>query len=191
MEEYIPVNMIRNNLDNIPQFELPSPFTIRTYQPGDAEAWTRIHIESDFYSTFTPTLFHEQFGHDEEILSSRQFYLCDGDGAAIGTASAWFADYRGYPNGRVHWVAITPSMQGKGLAKPLITAVCNRLKDLGHDRIFLDTASVRGPAIQLYLKFGFVPDIRNEEDVRAWHILRGEMSPGVLNNLDLDTINPI
>ena len=129
MEENIPINMIRNTLNNIPQFNVPPPFTIRTYQPGDAEAWTRIHLESDFYSTITPTLFHEQFGHDEEILSARQFYLCDGNGTAIGTASAWSADYRGRPNGRVHWVAIVPSMQGKGLAKPLLTAVCNRLAE--------------------------------------------------------------
>ena len=191
MEEYIPVNMIRNNLNNIPQFDVPPPFTIRTYQPGDNEAWIRIHIESDFYSTITPTLFHEQFGHDEEILSARQFYLCDGDGTAIGTASAWFTDYRGQPNGRVHWVAIVPSMQGKGLAKPLLTAVCNRLAEFGHERAFLDTASVRGPAIQLYLKFGFVPDIRNETDVKTWHSLRDEMSPGPLDSLDLDTIYPI
>ena len=191
MEEYIPINMIRNTLNNIPQFDLPPPFTIRTYQPGDGEAWTRIHIESDFYSTITPTLFHNQFGRDEEVLSARQFYLCDGDGTAIGTASAWFADYRGKPYGRVHWVAIVPLMQGKGLAKPLITAVCRQLKDLDHDRVFLDTASVRGPAIQLYLKFGFVPDIRNEKEKQTWHILRDEMSPGPLDSLDLDTINPI
>ncbi len=168
MTENIPVCMIRENLDDIPQHELPVGFTLRPYQPGDEAAWLAIHLEADQYNVITPDTFTEQFGADAKMLAERQFYLCDGTGQAIGTATAWFNTYRGQAYGRVHWVAIVPAMQGRGLAKPLLTALCHRLRRLGHQRAYLTTESARLPAINLYLRYGFTPDIRSEQEAQAW-----------------------
>lgn len=110
-----------------------------------------------------------------EILKERQFYLYDAVGLPIGTATAWLKTYNNLLYGRVHWVAIVPSEQGKGLAKPLLSTVGRRLRDLKHDCAYLKTASVRIAAIGLYLKFGFVPDIRSEEDAKAWHKIREKL----------------
>lgn len=49
--ENMPVAMVCGHLDDIPQYELPPPYTIRSYQPGDAEAWTRMHLLADVYNT--------------------------------------------------------------------------------------------------------------------------------------------
>jgi GNAT superfamily N-acetyltransferase len=70
--------------------------------------------------------------------------------------------------GRVHWVAILPEHQGQGLGSPLMTAICHRLRDLGHTRAFLRTAANRAAAIKLYLRFGFEPHPRNAEEERLW-----------------------
>ena len=172
MDQITPVYMIRENLANIPHYKLPPPYTIRSYQPGDEAAWERIHLEADKYTTITPTLFDEQFGRDIERLKERQFYLCDGMDTPVGTATAWFMNHNDQSYGRVHWVAIIPAEQGKGLAKPLLSAVCHRLRDLRHNRAYLDTASVRLPAIGLYLRFGFVPDIRSEREAEVWRKIR-------------------
>ena len=64
----------------------------------------------------------------------------------------------------------------EGLAKPLMTVVCNRLRELGHQRAYLTTATIRIPAIRLYLKFGFRPDIQNEQDRQAWRRLQEKIS---------------
>ncbi len=161
--------MIREHLERIPQFALPSSFSIRWYQSGDAQAWVKIQQQADQYHSITPALFEREFGHNDAVLQDRQCFLCDASGQAIGTATAWFNDnYRGKPYGRVHWVALVPAMQGKGLAKPLLSAVCSRLRELNHTRAYLVTETARIPAINLYLKFGFVPEIKSANDLSAW-----------------------
>ena len=168
-EKIIPLKMIRENLRNIPQFALPENFSLRWFRSGDEKVWERIHVEADKLTKITPELFRQQFGDDDALLAARQGYLLDGRGNAIGTATAWFNDnFEGARVGRVHWVAIVPEHQGKGLSKPLMTATCHRLNELGHARAYLSTSSARIPAIKLYLEFGFVPLIRSAEDESIW-----------------------
>src|ERR1700720_4267014 len=130
-EKHIPLKMLRENLDNVPDFPLPSGFALRWYQSGDEENWFRIQSRADEYNQITPELYQRQFGADQRLLAERQCYLLDSRGAAIGTGTAWFNDdFEGAKFGRVHWVAIVPEFQGRGLAKPLMTAICTRLRGL-------------------------------------------------------------
>jgi len=174
--ENIPITMIRADLENIPYYALPAGYAIRWYKPGDAETWVRIQQEADKYNEITLPLFECQFGSSLPVLRDRLCFLCDADGTAIGTAAAWFDDnYNNQRYGRVHWVAIVSQMQGRGLSKPMMTTVLNRLRDLGHSRAYLTTATMRIPAIRLYLKFGFLPEIKNERDAGAWQQVRKQI----------------
>lgn len=173
------VHMIREDLEGIPQFAAPEPFAIRGFRPGDEAAWVRIHELADIYNETTLERFELAFGEGPAALPERMFFLCDGTGSEIGTATAWYNnDYRGRPFGRVHYAAVVPAFQGKGLSKPLMTAVCNRLRELAHVRAYLGTQTERVPAIGLYLKFGFVPDIGSNDERRAWDALR-KANPGM------------
>ena len=58
--------------------------------------------------------------------------------------------------------------EDKGLSMPLLAAVCDRLKSLGHCKTFLTTQTCRVPAINLYAKFGFVPVIESDADRQIW-----------------------
>ena len=169
--DYIDVRMTRENLDDIPDCALPAGYAIRWYQPGEEKAWHEIQSLADKYNKITPDLFQEEFGTDTRVLSDRQCFLYDGDSNAVGTASAWLDDQEGQSLGRVHWVAIIPRCQSKGLAKPLLAAVCNRLKNLGHDRTYLTTQTCRLPAINLYAKFEFAPVIDSDRSRRIWQEL--------------------
>ena len=174
IEQNVPVWMDRAHLEGVPEHSLPSPYRLRMYQTGDAQDWLEIHRLADRYTRVTADLFGRQFGDDQQRLADRQLYLCDGDDQPIGTATAWFDDRPGGdPSiGRVHWVAIVPDYQGRGLARPLITAVCHRLRPLGHRRAILATGSARLPAICLYLKFGFVPMLTRPDEAAAWRAIR-------------------
>jgi len=163
------VSMVRYNLDDIPQYRLPEPYTIRCYRSGDDQAWLDIEKKSERHFPVNDDLFEDQFGDNLELLPERQFFICDANDKEIGTATAWFNNnYNGLVYGLVHWVAIVPEEQGKGLAKPLMSCVCNRLKELGYERALLNTSTARIPAINLYLKFGFVPEIKNDKDKEIW-----------------------
>ena len=169
--ENISVSMIRATLNDLPHFALPAPYTLRWYEPGDEQAWVAIHVAADAYNLFTMATFAQEFGADRALLSTRQAYLCDETGKPIGTTSAWFYnDEEGDPYGLVHWVAIHPTAQGKGLSKPMLGFVCERLRALGHTRGYLNTSTGRLPAINLYLQFGFVPQMRRDREttLQAW-----------------------
>ncbi|MHC4435292.1 MAG: GNAT family N-acetyltransferase [Planctomycetota bacterium] len=163
--------MIRENLDGVPECPVPSGYSIRSYRSGDENIWLRIQSLADKYNKITPDLFQEEFGTDTRVLSERQYFLYDGDNNAIGTASAWFGNHNGPSLGRIHWVAIIPRYQSKGLAEPLLATVCKRLKCLGHRETFLTTQTCRVPAINLYAKFGFVPVVESNADRKIWNEL--------------------
>lgn len=169
------IAMVRPTLDDLPDHPLPAGYSLRPYQPGDEQTWIDIHEIADDYTDATLDLFDKQFGYDRPALPDRQLYLLDPTDHPIGTATAWYHDYNSQPHGQVHWVAIVPAAQGKGLAKPLLAAICHRLKQLSHTRVFLTTNPPRIPAIALYLTFGFRPDPRNESERTAWRHVRAAL----------------
>ncbi|HNT33496.1 MAG TPA: GNAT family N-acetyltransferase [bacterium] len=170
------LRMILKNLEGVPQHPLPEGFSLRFYKPADEQTWVNIHKAADSTIEYSVDLFRKEFPGESALLEERQYYLCDKIGTPIGTATAWFhSDYFGLDYGLVHWVAIVPEYQGKGLSKPLMSAVCMRLKELGHSRARLATSTARLPAVNLYLKLGFVPDIQNEKDVTAWRFVMSQL----------------
>lgn len=168
--------MIHEKLADTPVFECPPPFAIQFYKPGREDDWLKIHEQSDQLNIFTPFVFADQFGRDKDSLKNGQFYLVNRDGEPIGTATAW-ADSRTAYSGRVHWVAVMPEYQGQGLAKPLLSTVCQKLLMMGHSKGCLSTSTARIAAINLYLKFGFRPLIQSEEDQISW--CRFERAAGI------------
>lgn len=149
------VFMTRADLENIPVFDLPPGFLIRSYQSGDDQTWWDIHERADPFLTHRMGTHREFFGDDFDQLRARQRFLVAPNGENIGTATAWLDS----PSlGRVHWVAIVPEFQGRGLAKPLLSHILLLLRELEHTSAILDTSMQRPRAIVLYEKFGFVVD---------------------------------
>lgn len=167
--------MIRPDLEDLPDGRLPSGYSIRGYEEGDEEAWLDIHRQADSHNGFPQGRFEEEFGGAPDLLPERQVYLLDAAGAPVGTATGWFdPEFREGDWGRVHWVAIRPNEQGKGLSRPLLAEVLRRLRRSRHRRAYLTTATFRLPAIRLYLRSGFYPAIATPAERAAWDRLRTE-----------------
>jgi GNAT superfamily N-acetyltransferase len=167
------LTMVREHLNELPDYQLPAGYSIRAYQPGDEPTWVQIQALADQYNEITAALFTREFGRDPHKLAARQLYLCDPAGNAVGTATAWSGRLLSdQPVGRIHWVAVVPEQQGQGLAKPLMAATCRRLQALGHERAYLTTSTARVPAINLYLRFGFQPLLGSGEAIQAWRAVQ-------------------
>ncbi|MHC4394962.1 MAG: GNAT family N-acetyltransferase [Planctomycetota bacterium] len=175
-QEYIEIEMIRDNLDNINSYSLPDGFSIQWYRKGYEQFWLDIHYKTEKYEKINRERYKYEFGTNVKLLSRRQCFLFDSDNNAVGTATAWFdKSYHGQRFGKFHWLAIAPEMQGRGLAKALVSCICNKMWCLGHKRAYLVTATPRIPAINLYLKFGFLPRIDSEKDLDIWRKLQKKL----------------
>lgn len=184
MTESIPyrsLTMIRDDMTGFPLYDLPDGYALRTYQPGDELVWARIEQIVDEYETVDDALkgFLTYFGGNNEALATRCFFLTDASGTPVGTASAWFSELAGEPRGEVAWVGILPEHQGKGLAKPLLSAVMQRLAQ-SHERAWLRTQTISYRAVDLYLNYGFVPYLRQPEDEEGWRIIEDLLDRTVL-----------
>ena len=168
--------MIRRNLEHIPSVPFPKGFTIRPYQPGDELIWQEIQSRSDNFNQISTDTFWKAFGDNREFLIDRQFYVVNRNFTVVATGTSWFNNaYKNFTFGRIHWLAVLPENQRKGLGKALLTFLCQKLKSLGHDKVYLTTSTLRIQAINLYLGFGFYPEIRNQEDCDTWNIIRDKL----------------
>ena len=180
--EYIPVIMVRNNMDNIPKYKLPEGFVIRNFEPGDEKYWAEIETAAGEFSSMDNALDHlrNEFGNYHEEFYKRCFFIKTVDGKYIGTATAWYNDdFDGERYGRLHWVGIHPDFQGLKLSKPLVGAAVEYLA-ARHDKAYLTSQTTSYIGIKVYLDFGFKPIIRNEQDKRAWNLLKDKLNHPLL-----------
>ena len=141
--------MTIDNLENIPYYKLPEGYSFRYFQKGDEYIWSEIEFLAGEFKTKQDALnrFKKEFNEKTELLEKRCIFLLNEQNQPIGTVMAW-------ENGRIHWVAIIPSYQGKGLSKPLLSKALYVLKK-HYDNAYLTTQSSNHRAIGLYRKFGF------------------------------------
>jgi mycothiol synthase len=70
--------------------------------------------------------------------------------------------------GNLGWLAVDPEHRGMNLGELLVGKVVNRLKKAGYKLIYLGTQDFRVPAIKLYFKTGWSPNLYNEEMSIRW-----------------------
>lgn len=160
------LEMVRPDLLQLPEIQLPPGYSLRHYQPGDEEAWAGIMSEA-----FTPywgverfrRLLLPHFGFRPE----RVIFVCS-DGKPIGAASAfrWPGVSRG--RGYIHMVGVKKDHCGHGLGYWITVACLKRFKKEGLKSAMLQTEDYRIPAIKHYLELGFKPVLVNEDHREKW-----------------------
>lgn len=172
--ENIPVTMIRTDLNNMSLFNVPSGYKIRLFREGEEQIWMEVATSSGLFETMEQARarYDEEFAAYVAELTERCFFMENDQGKPIGTAMAWYqSDFLGECYGRIHWVGMIPEYQGKGLAKPLLSAALHRLAQ-SHGRAYLTTQTMSYKAIRMYLDFGFAPWPHTPDSEEAWRILR-------------------
>ncbi len=179
------VIMLRQNMDSIPRINLPDGFSSRGMTRDDVRNWTEIWRSLEPSGRIGDDLFFNEFGKDWDEIGRRCFLIEDTAGSCVGTISAWYdSSFKGGEWGRIHWVAVRKEFQGRGLAKPMLSLAMEKLASR-HCRCYLVTHAHRIPAISLYLKFGFVPDLSSEKFRKLWiGVLEKLQDPSLKSQLE-------
>ena len=170
---YVHLTMERADLDNLPHFELPEGYRFVFYRPGDRDQWIAIEQSARELTSFEQgaEVWQKYYGSVEHLMDQRMLFIENAQGEKVATATAYPHDAPGL--GQVHWVAVRRDHQGCGLARPLISRVLERMKELGCNRAMLTTQTTTWVACRLYLDFGFRPsEEAMQDELEGWCILR-------------------
>ncbi len=172
------LTMIRKSIKNIPQFDLPEGYFTKSFREGDQHKWAEIETAIGEFSYIDEALqrFNQEFGPFIKEFEQRSLFLVNHNGEYIGTGTAWYNNtFKGGHYGRVHWIGIRPEYQGKNLAKPLVSAVINVLKQ-HHSKFYLTTQTTSYKAVKIYLDFDFKPHIESDRDREGWKMLSEKLN---------------
>jgi ribosomal protein S18 acetylase RimI-like enzyme len=181
---YFHLTMELDDVARVPVVELPEGFAFSLYAPGDEAAWARIEHQAGEFSDDQKALGHfaKEFGKREQEMRERCLFLRAPDGEAIGTSTAWYGERGGGVIGRLHWVAIVPRFQGRGLAKPLVSAAMALMRGR-HASAYLTTQTTSWIAVKIYLDFGFRPVFDRPESGEAWAVMAAVLDHPALAGL--------
>ncbi|HEY3418373.1 MAG TPA: GNAT family N-acetyltransferase [Armatimonadota bacterium] len=167
IRENLRVGMVRPHMRDIPDVPFPAGYGMRLLRRDEGPLWLEIERDAEQWSSIDDDYFAKEFGVDPEGIEQRCYFVVNPDGEAIGTISAWYTDYHGENCGRLHWFAIRPAYQGRGLGRPVMSFFLHRLAQL-HPCAYLITSTARLPALKLYLDYGFLPDLELPDALDAW-----------------------
>lgn len=147
--------MVRPHLRDLVHTPLPAGFYSRRLRPHETAAWTGIVRAAERFLDLPDDLFEQQFGDDLEAAFDRCILVCDAQDRPVATATAWYDNaFRGGRWGRLHWLAVRPACQRRGLGRATLARALERLAEL-HDRCYLITDARRTVAVELYRRYGF------------------------------------
>lgn len=161
------LRMIRPNLKDLPELELPRGYGMRIYRTGDEVHWARI-ISDSFGG-------RERTAQDtENEITGRDVFVPDGlyfathQGVPVGTACAWRQSVDEKDVGYVHMVGVVAEHTGHKLGKWVSLAVLCYFRDNNFKCSILDTDDFRIPAIKTYLNLGFIPVYVEQGQPERW-----------------------
>ena len=170
---YTAVVMTRENGDASPVRPLPEGYCFSEFTPEDEEKWVQLQAEVTHVESLQQgrQIFREEFlqapaeipcekcpGYSETVR--RTVLVKDSAGVLAGAATLWVGDTFGEVWQRVHWVAVHPEHQGKGIAKCMIARMLQMYAELGcKTPIYLTTQTKTYRAVRVYKQMGFVPHL--------------------------------
>lgn len=180
---HIGVLMEKYDTECCPKYDLPKGYRFTKYQRGYEKQWAILQYEVEetdsldeaehaFKSEFLDGKSmdwaekvnnHSNIDHIEASLffaqmCERMVFIVDHQDKVIGTGCVWGGKVFGKELQRLHWIAVSPEHQGKGIAKALVSKLLDVYNELGYrGYIYLTSQTWSYKALNIYMKFGFTP----------------------------------
>ena len=174
-EEPLPqLEMLRDHLDDLPEIQVPDGYELRSYQPGDDQAWCDI-MEGNVGRNWTAELFEQKMSSDPRFSPDALFFALHEE-SPVASACAWRPSPEEEVVGDVHMVGALDDHRGKGLGHLVNSAVLHKLKEQGFQKAHLKTDDWRLAAINSYLKAGFEPLNTHISHAERWDLILEKIS---------------
>lgn len=136
----------------------PEGFRLRLYQPGDEAAWAALEYEIGDFASPEDALdyFVRTYGPHPRELARRGVFAVDRRDRVVGICTAWRdRDADGREAASLHWLAVSPETQGRGLGKALCRRALAVFRELGESPVYIHTQPWSWKALRLYVREGF------------------------------------
>lgn len=136
----------------------PDGYSMTPYKDGDELYWAEIETSVNEFASNVDAIdyFKKDYMPHKTELYRRVYFLNDYECNKIGTISAWWSFKGDLKVPSIHWVAIKPGYQGKGLGRSMINfGIKKSLEIDGLKDNYLHTQTWSHKAINIYIKEGY------------------------------------
>jgi len=181
---HIGVLMEKTDACDYPRHALPAGYVFSHYKPGFEARWAALQYEVGLCDSLeeAEAIFENDFA-GREALTGRMLFVLDQNNELAGTGCLWDGNHFGRTLQRLHYIAVSPSHQGKGIAKAIVSKLLDMYNAIGvGDYIYLTSQTESWRALHLYMGFGFRPHMGErpknwrctdfeEETAEAWRMI--------------------
>jgi ribosomal protein S18 acetylase RimI-like enzyme len=136
---------------------IPNGYRLKLFEKGDETFWAAIETSVGEFDNQEEACryFEDHYLADISHLRERCLFVLDEKDHYAGTCTAWFDRKENDTVGSLHWLAVKPEYQRKGLATALVSEVM-KIFDISQSfPVYLHTQTWSYRAIIIYSHFGF------------------------------------
>jgi GNAT superfamily N-acetyltransferase len=138
---------------------LPVGYTFKWYEDGDESLWADIELSIGEFDHMlkkqVEDFFRDGYFGNKEKLMERCLLVLDDNEKPVGTCTAWYDMKENQKVPSLHWIAVNPNNQSKGIGRAILTETMKIYMEKGEMPVYLHTQPWSHKAIRLYLDFGF------------------------------------
>ena len=201
---HIGVIMEKRDTFDYPRYSLPNGFEFSLFRQGFERQWAELQLEAGLADTLedAESVFRHEFLYGKSIdwtnrdkeavlpenteecpcfneMCRRMVFVVDGSGNLAGTGALWKGDIFGTERQRLHWIAVKPEHQGKGIAKAIVARLLDTYNRLGYSKyVYLTSQTWSYKALGIYMNFGFTPYMGEKpEKWKSVNLTSGNFEP--------------
>lgn len=154
------LRMVRE-LADLPELVTPEGTEVRRFSPGDEARWVQLLAANGELGHWDMDRAERAFSGPQRVWREGIHFLMREEEAA---ATACVQPHDATPDvPELGWVAVHPNHRGRRFGPMISLAVMHFMRGQGYERCILRTDDQRLPAIKVYLRLGFEPDLESHE----------------------------
>ena len=154
----------------------PAGFGLRTFRPGDEDAWLTL-LQTGEFGAWDRVRLDLMLRHPHIKVPHDGIFFATENDRPVGTASTYLHPVDGRIDPELGWVVVAPEHRGHGLGTAVCRAVLAYVRRLGYDHAYLLTDDFRLPAIKTYLNLRFEPALTDPSHPARWAAIHRQLAP--------------